>query len=213
MKTKHTILTLAFLLCSLAGFAQALNINLSRDKRSIGYVDLYVGNIIFSVSPRGSVKLSTLQQAPYAYEDRFNNSGKLVSLDNLRIDYYDNFNSNYAGKLKAVGDINIAYNDQFDGLDNRGRVKSIGDVKFIYTDRFDGLDNRGKIKSIGSVNVTYYDRFDGAELNGKIKSIGKTVFKYYDRFDGAERAGRIKSITGRTPNVSINNLTDDSVTY
>ncbi len=211
MKIKHTFLLLALVMLGLAAFAQSpndINLSLSRDKLNISYIDLYSGNIVFSVSQKGNVRVSTLNRSRRVYEDRFTNSGKLIALDDIRLDYYDNFNSHYAGKLKSVGNIAIAYNDQFDGFDNRGRVKSIGDTKITYTDRFDGLDNRGKIKAIGGIKVTYYDRFDGAELNGKIKSIGNTVIKYYDRFDG-DKAGRIKSITGKTPNVTINNLLND----
>jgi hypothetical protein len=216
MKIKYTFSLLFLILFTLASAAQNfrdINLHVSSDKNDIRYIEFYTGNLVFAVSQKGTVKLNTLRNTQRKHEDAFTNSGKLTSLDNMAIDYYDNFNANYAGKLKSVGNIVITYNDQFDGLDNRGRVKTIGNIKFAYADRFDGLDNRGKIKSIGDIRVTYYDRFDGTDLNGKLKSIGNTTIQYYDRFDGADKSGKIKSITGKTPHVTISNLTDDEDSF
>jgi hypothetical protein len=209
MKIKRTLLLLAFIVSSFASFSQGMDLTISHDKTHIGYIKLYIGDVIFSVSPRGDVGVITGTTVPTADQKHPVNRGKRTSMDNLNIDYYDNFNANYAGKLKSIGDINITYYDQFDGLDNRGRVKRIGDVKFAYKDRFDGFDNRGKVKAIGDVQVAYYDKFDGSDLNGKVKSIGNTVIKYYDRFDGSDKLGRIKSVSGKTSNVSISNISDD----
>lgn len=209
---KYTFLLLILVLFKLAGGAQPLrdiNVSLSDDNNNIRHIELLAGDLVFSINQKGNVRLKALRPAPYTTQNAFTRNGKLTSLNNIRIDYYDNFNANSAGKLKSAGNIEITYRDQFDGLDNRGRVKTIGDVIFAYYDRFDGIDNRGKIKSIGDLPVTYYDRFDGSDLNGRLKSVGNTVIKYYDRFDGADRFGKIKSITGDTPHISISGIAVD----
>jgi hypothetical protein len=215
MKIKYTLSLLILVLFSFIGSAQNLkdiNLRISRDKSNIRYIDVFAGNVVFSVSQKGTLRVHSLSNNRYNYDDAFAANDRLAGFDNTRIDYYDNFDAASAGKLKSVGTIIIKYYDRFDGFDNIGNVKSIGNIKLAYNDRFDGFDNRGKLKAIGDMRITYYDRFDAQELNGKLKSIGNTVIKYYDRFDGPEKMGKIKSVTGRTPHVTISGITDTGFT-
>lgn len=121
--------------------------------------------------------------------DGFDNIGKLKSIGNTAITYYDRFDLDNFGKLKSIGNTRITYYDRFD-QDNFGKLKSVGNIAITWYDRFDAGYIYGKLKSIGNMPVTYYDQLDGFNI-GKLKSIGNIQFTYYNRFDNI---GKLKSI-------------------
>lgn len=216
MKIKHTLAILALALFSLAGNAQNLqkdiSLSLSRDKTTIRSIDLFAGNIIIGISQKGNVRLNALPGTQYNYLDPFDTrSGKFSTIDYQQVSYYDDFEASRAGKVKSIGNIAVTYYDQFDGFDNIGLVKNVGGTPITYYSKYEGFDNIGKIKTIGGITIKYYDRYDGDDVNGKLKSIGNIVIKYYDHYDSFDKIGRIKSITGRTPHVTIEGLTDEDL--
>ncbi|WCT10841.1 hypothetical protein [Mucilaginibacter jinjuensis] len=125
------------------------------------------------------------------------------STNNTQIAYYDQFDGvEKTGKAKSVDNIGFDYYDRFDDDVLRGKLKQAGKLNFTYYDRFDAAELRGKIKSIGNINVTYYDKFDMDNV-GKVKNIGNTKIVYYDRFDPVELRGKIKSIQGDSPTINV----------
>jgi hypothetical protein len=123
--------------------------------------------------------------------------------DKVELNYYNKFDSDNIGKLKTIGNLNIKYYDRFDRDELYGKVKSIGDVNFTYYDIFDRSELQGKLKSIGGVPLKYYDKFNLSELSGKLRSVGQINISYYDRFDSRAKTGRVKAVKGSTPQVMI----------
>ncbi len=216
MKIKHTLALLALALFSYAANAQNIQkditLRVSRDKTTIRSINLFAGNIIIGVSQKGAVRLNALPGTQYSYLDPFNtHNGKFGTIDNKQVSYYDNFEESRAGKIKSIGNITITYYDIFDGFENIGLVKNVGGTPITYYSKYDGFDNIGKIKSIGGVSIKYYDHYDGDDVNGKIKSVGNIAIKYYDHYETFDKIGQIKSITGQTPHVTIDGLTDEDL--
>ncbi|WDF56938.1 hypothetical protein [Mucilaginibacter sp. KACC 22063] len=184
----------------------AINVKVTDFQVQLTTSKFIVGDVMISVDSKGRVRCDryfdyTDTHAEYDEttdnEWEFEHTGRIGRTKVAYLDQADGFDN--VGKVKSVGNVKITYYDRFD-MDNQGKVKSIGNVTFTYYDRFD-QDNKGKIKSIGDVKLTYYDRFDNDNA-GKLKQIGNTQFAYYDRFDG-NRKGMVKSIKGKTELLNI----------
>jgi hypothetical protein len=212
MKTILKSVLVFCLLISAVAFCDAqstyhIDLNVSPVKAELRGITFVCDSVTLRVNTDGTIKLSPSRKGDIDYwaaTDGEYRKGKLKSIGNAAIDYYDNFSSDKTGRLKSVGGVTVDYYTKFDGSDNIGKIKSIGRITFKYYDRFDAdPELTGRIKSVGDDVITYYTKFDGLDNIGKLKSIGKTVIIYFDRFSGREYLGRVKSVKGKTTNLFI----------
>lgn len=207
MKIKFLLSAVVLLLAAGFSYAQKLSginvLPVSDEAVILKSVKISIGQTAILVDTRGRIKLVPDYDS---VEDENNFDGSWQSLHpakagKLNITYWDQFDSDNAGKIKSIGDVNVSYYDRFD-LDNQGKIQSVGKNKITYYDRFD-LDNNGRVKSIGNIRFTYYDRFD-LDNAGKLKSVDNLKLVYYDRFDPG-RQGKLKSFGTITFSRSFNN--------
>jgi hypothetical protein len=211
MISKRSIMLILLLLCSIFCSAQKIAgivLKSTASRSFVKLIDLFADNIIIEVDLNGNIVLNSTADNKLDYWTSLDGDyrqGKLKSIDNTLIDYYDQFVDDKAktGRLKSIGKTNIVYYDVFDGPDNAGRIKSIGGIAFTYYDQYGNLDNIGKLKSIGIIPITYYDRFDISQNTGKLKSIGNAIIVYFSKVDAIENAGKIKAINGNVPHLTI----------
>ncbi|MES2829311.1 MAG: hypothetical protein V4687_14210 [Bacteroidota bacterium] len=186
MLYKRTVLLLLFLGLSFISVSQTLNsanFKISDKRKGINFIDLIVNSdILIGISGDGDI----------SYVDAEKD-----------VEYYDGSDKEKAGKVKAIGNIQIDYYDSYDINDPKGKLKSIGNIKVVYNNSFDIHDKFGTLKSIGAVSVKYYNTFDIHDPEGQVKSIGNVNVTYYNSFDDKELFGRIKSIKGNSKSVYV----------
>ncbi|MGY4386129.1 hypothetical protein ACVWYN_003179 [Pedobacter sp. UYP24] len=168
---------------SYAQTISSANFRISDKRKGINSVDLTLnGDILVGVSGDGEINYVDAEKD---------------------VEYYDSSEKEKAGKIKAIGNIQIDYYDNFDINDPKGKLKSIGNIKFVYNNSFDISEKFGSLKSVGSILIKYYNGFDIHDPNGQVKSIGNVNILFYNAFDDKELFARIKSIKGNSKTVYV----------
>ncbi|MGL5681513.1 MAG: hypothetical protein ACRDDZ_00475 [Marinifilaceae bacterium] len=126
--------------------------------------------------------------------DVYGNIIDFIDDETRHVEYYSDFHSYEAGKVKRLDNINFTYYSDFNDYEV-GKLKTAGNIRFTYYSAFNDYE-KGKIKTIGSTRFTYYSSFHDYEF-GKIKSIGTTPIRYYSTFNNYE-SGKIKNIGSYT---------------
>ncbi len=130
-----------------------------------------------------------LEDGGYAVVNMY---GDILEIDTQAfIDYYSDFWSYEAGKVKRIGNVSFSYYSDFWSYES-GKKKSIGNVGFQYYSDFWSYE-AGKVKSIGRTQFSYYSDFNDWEC-GKLKSIGGNRYSYVPSYNG--RRGSIP-VSGR----------------
>jgi hypothetical protein len=116
MTPKHllpAILILFFTFCCKAQNLKDITIHTSYNKTNIKTIEFIAGNIAIGITPKGNVKLRPLSNGNFTYWQDLNGdyrTGKLKSIDDTQIDYYDSFSdASITGKLKTIGTITVTY--------------------------------------------------------------------------------------------------------
>ncbi len=167
----------------------SVQLNTNGTKPLLGVTIGGVGEVV--VDTHGNIKNIVLN-------DKFNNS----AIDN---EYYSDYNSYEAGKIKSIGDVKFTYYSDFNSYE-AGKIKSIGNITFTYYSKFNSYE-AAKIKSVGGKSIKYHSAFNDYE-SGKIKSVSGVALNYYSKFNDYE-AGKIKSI-GSHKYEYLSNFSDDS---
>jgi hypothetical protein len=154
---------------------------------------------------RISDKSTNIKSIEMTFDDTIiyiDSEGNIYGLPSNRKDdfqYASNFDGeNRQGKIKSIGNMKIDYYDKFDMHEPIGKVKSIGNIKILYNNKFDIQEKFGTIKSNGNIKISYYNTFDINDPIGKVKSIGNVKIDYFNKFDSADKFGNIKSIKGNS---------------
>lgn len=186
MYYKQALLLCIFIGGSFISVSQTLNsanFKISDKRKGINSIDLVVNSdILIGISGDGEIN--------YVDTER-------------DVEYFDGFDKDKAGKIKAIGNVQIDYYDNFDINDPKGKVKSIGNIKIAYNNSFDIHEKYGTLKSVGTINILYYNAFDIHDPEGQVKSIGNVNVVYYNKFDDKELFGRVKSIKGNSKAVYV----------
>lgn len=175
-----------FLSLNTLAFAQTLNsanFRISDKRQGINAVDLlFNGDILIGISGQGEINFVDAEKD---------------------VEYYDSSDKEKAGKIKSIGNLTVDYYDMLDTNEPKGKLKSIGNIIFQYNNTFDINEKFGSMKSIGSITIKYYNGFDINDPNGQVKSIGSVTILYYNKLDDEDLFGRIKSIKGNSKTVSV----------
>ncbi|MFI3304465.1 MAG: hypothetical protein SNF68_08540 [Rikenellaceae bacterium] len=173
---KHKIALLSCILLSQGVMAQvnSVQLNLDGTKAYFGVLIEGLGEVII---------------------DTYGNIERVIIGDDdddrdVKYEYYSNFNSYEAGKIKSIGAVSFTYYSNFNKYE-AGKVKTVAGTNFIYYSDFNDYE-AGKIKSVAGVRVNYYSNFNDYEA-GKIKSIGDHKYEYFSGFGGSNNAGQPKS--------------------
>ncbi|MFI3262244.1 MAG: hypothetical protein R3Y26_04985 [Rikenellaceae bacterium] len=113
-----------------------------------------------------------------------------TSYNDVRYEYYSNFNSYEAGKIKSIGNVVFTYYSNFNDYE-AAKIKTIAGKSVKYYSTFNDYE-AGKIKSVAGVNIDYYSNFNDYEA-GKIKSIGNHKYEYFSGFGSNHNVGQPKS--------------------
>ncbi len=108
----------------------------------------------------------------------------------VKYEYYSNFNSYEAGKIKSIGAVSFTYYSNFNKYE-AGKIKTVAGVSVQYYSEFNDYE-AAKLKSVAGVVIKYYSNFNDYEA-GKIKSIGSYKYEYFSDFGGSSNAGQPKS--------------------
>ncbi|MHA4895567.1 hypothetical protein ACXZ1K_12510 [Pedobacter sp. PWIIR3] len=186
MYYRQVILFSLLMALSSISYTQTLNsanFKISDKRKGINSVDLVVnGDILIGISGDGEINYVDTEKD---------------------VEYFDGFDKDKAGKVKSVGNIQIDYYDNFDINDPKGKIKSIGNIKILYNNSFDIQEKYGTLKSIGAITIKYYNAFDIHDPDGQVKSVGNVNVVYYNSFDDKELFGRVKSIKGNSKSVYV----------
>ncbi len=115
-----------------------------------------------------------LPQGGYLLMDQYGQISQL-NVTGSSVNYYSNFHTYEAGKIKNVDDLGFKYYSDFHSYE-AGKVRSIGSLSLEYYSTFNDYE-AGKIKKIGNTKIEYYSNFNDYEA-GKIKSIGACRYSY-----------------------------------
>ena len=110
--------------------------------------------------------------------------GKVRSIDQINITYYEDYqrNSGKVGKIKSFDGINIAYFGEYNDYSGYvGKLRSIGgNIRFAYFGNYKVYKGKvGKFSSINGISVDYYiehSMYKG--IVGKLKRIGHIYINY-----------------------------------
>lgn len=181
-------------------------------KKGVQEVELTFNTFIIGLSPEGEISyIEPLKKSRPNQWDDFNDNPVKGSknLGNLKVTYFNSFDSDKSGKIKSIDGITFDYYSSFDIHDKKGQLKSIGKTAIKYNNTFDIHDISGTLKSIGNINVKYNNTFDMHEPKGTVKSIGPIKVLWYNAFDNDELRGKVKSIKGNTRNLYVTKMTRD----
>jgi hypothetical protein len=129
--------------------------------------------------------------------------GKVRYIGQFQIAYYASYEDPLLrGKIKSIGYSNFDYYMSFEDEAVRGKIKNIGATPFSYFSSSDNEAYKGKIRTVGNTNISYYASFDDKAYKGKVKSIGNINFSYYSSFDRKEYQGAMKPGTTYNPYVN-----------
>lgn len=187
MKNFLLLLVATFLAMPLVAQVKTVNTNLFGDftvtvRVDDGYVILNSKGRIIDMRIHGN---RDYYSDFYSYE-----AGKIKSVGGVRFTYYSDFYSYESGKIKSIGDINFSYYSDFNDYES-GKLKKIGDIAFSYYSNFNDYE-AGKIKNIGRTGFTYYSNFNSYE-SGKLKKLGAASYTYFSNFDSSRMTGKLKS--------------------
>ncbi|MCY0969373.1 hypothetical protein [Chryseobacterium wangxinyae] len=177
-------------------------------------VDLKVENLVITLSKDGNITNFYSDEMggevkyynEFGFQNAFKN-GKLKSIGDLKIDYYDQWDKNLAKyeRFKKIGDVNIEYwetSDQSKEL----KVKKIGNIEIDYYS-YDLIDNSkfGQLKSIGNIPIDYGIKEIGNHSRiGKLIRFGNLSLDYWnDTIIDKENFGKLKSLKGNNKDVSV----------
>ncbi|AZA84829.1 hypothetical protein C1637_18790 [Chryseobacterium lactis] len=214
MKLKNLLL-FAFLLGSVWINAQ-IRAGVSGKTFDLASVSLTVEGFIITMDSQGAITdfYSPNQDGKIDYYDNDSffdqyRSGKIKSIGNVKIDYYDDMdkNSEKYGKLKSIGNIRFEYWDNpVFNKEKFGKVKRIGSYGIDYWPS-DIIDNSryGKLKSIGDISIDYgvKDIIDDSKYQKLIK-FGPVKLDYWDdKFIEKNKYGQLKSISGNNDKINV----------
>ena len=187
------------------------NFKLADYAKGIAYVDLYLDKFRVTLDQNGNVSSIEPERQDRSdnwddYED--NPNARAQRIGNLRVVYYDSFDSSKSGKIKSVDGIPFDYYGDFDIHDPKGRLKSIGKISIKYNNAFNIHDIEGSLKSVGNINVAYNNAFNIHDRAGTVKKVGAVNITYYNDFDDEKLRGKIKSIKGNTRSVHVTRISD-----
>ncbi|TCD00391.1 hypothetical protein [Pedobacter psychroterrae] len=208
-----TVKMVLFWLC-LASTASAQQIHsayfmIEDFKSHIRLLELTVQDFIITIDGEGNIIATTsLRRSDKQTSDiDFDIYGRPSPNQGLKIEEYNDFDNNKAGKIKSINGIDVDYYSNFDIHDIPGKIKSIGNIIFKYNNSFDIHDQQGTLKSIGNINIKYNTNFDLREIKGTLKSIGPVEIGWHTGMQLGRSKGRIKFIRGNTRAVYVAKLT------